>query len=40
MIKKLVRYFTELIDNIYPYKSTERLNNKVTHTIFKNDLKI
>ena len=38
MIKKLSGYLTMIIDKIYSNKTTEKLKNKVLHTILKNDL--
>ncbi len=38
MIKKLGTYITMLINKLYSYNESEKLNNQVLHTILKNDL--
>ena len=38
MIKKINEYLTLIINKLYSNKSTEKLKNKVLHTILKNDL--
>ena len=39
MIKRINEYLTMIIDKLYSEKSTEKQNNKMLHTILKNDLK-
>ncbi len=38
MIKKISEYLTIVIDKLYSYKSTNKQDKKVLHTILKNDL--
>ena len=38
MIKKISEYLTIIFNKLYSVKSTEKLKNKVLHTILKNDL--
>ncbi len=38
MIKKISEYLTMIIDKLYSEKATEKLNEKVLHTILKNEI--
>ena len=38
MIKKIIKYLTQIIDKLYSEESIEKTNKKLQHTILKNDL--
>ena len=38
MIKKTIEYISKIIDKLYSNKSSVKINKKVIHTIFKNEL--